>query len=321
MLAQGLPAATKTRSGAPSAMPGVSSAIMDAAVTLNPADVHADADAAAVGADAAPAARWTGPSRPGAPHGPVPWSRRWAAVAAGGHPAGIGRGEETPARRQAHVGVRRVLVVVAEAVEVVTGRQARGGPRPFGAQHEPVGDGHAGGKRGDGVVRSRRLEDEGPCGVGDQERGVVGLVVRGVGDAALPARLEQPRHHVDRLGGGAGTLEPEADQVHADQRGLGCRRVVRRADTLVPDGDPVLVDPVLGAPEPGRAGEERRMRAGVADGEVLGAQACIPPRRGGRRARRSGPRPAGGPSSWRTPCRAGPGRTGCRTWSQCREPG
>ena len=55
-------------------------------------------------------------------------------------------------------------------------------------------------------------------------------------------------------------------------------------DTLVPDGDAVLVDAVLGAPEPGRAGEERRVRAGVADGEVLRAQRAT-----GRGAAAEGP--------------------------------
>src|SRR5271154_1173804 len=50
------------------------------------------------------------------------------------------------------------------------------------------------------------------------------------------------------------------------------RGVVGGADTLVPDGDAVLVDAVLGTPEPGGAGEERGVRAGVTDGEVLRAQ-------------------------------------------------
>ena len=69
------------------------------------ADVHADADAAEVLAHPAPAARGPGRRCPGAPQGPVPWSRRWAAVAAGGEPAGCGLGEKTAARRQADVGV------------------------------------------------------------------------------------------------------------------------------------------------------------------------------------------------------------------------
>ena len=97
-------------------------------------------------------------------------------------------------------------------------------------------------------------------------------MVGGVGDAALPAGAQEVRHDLHGLGGGAGAFEAEADQVHADQRGLGRRCVMRRADTLVPDGDAVLVDAVLGPPQPGGTGEERCVRAGVADGEVLRAQ-------------------------------------------------
>ena len=94
----------------------------------------------------------------------------------------------------------------------------------------------------------------------------------GVGDAALPAVLEQAGHRVDRLGGGAGPLEAEADEVHADQGRLRGRRVVGRADTLIADGHGVLVDPVLGPPQPGGTGEEGGVGAGVPDRQVLGAQ-------------------------------------------------
>ena len=43
----------------------------------------------------------------------------------------------------------------------------------------------------DGEVGAGRLEHEGVRRVGDEERGVVGLLVGGVGDAALSARLEE----------------------------------------------------------------------------------------------------------------------------------
>ena len=96
---------------------------MDAAVTLNAADMHADADAAAVRADAG---RRHHDGTVGA--GRAPRTRPVVAQVGGrgrrGEPAGIGRGEETSAGRQADIGVRRVLVVVAEPVEVVARDEA-----------------------------------------------------------------------------------------------------------------------------------------------------------------------------------------------------
>ena len=192
--------------------------------------------------------------------------------------AGTGRREETAARRQAHIGEGGVFGGIAEPVKVL--------------EHDPVGDGHAGGERRDGIVRSGGLEHEGLGRVGDEEGRVVRLLVGGVGDAALPARLEEPAEDVDGLHRAAGAFEPETDQVHADQPGRGRGGVVGGADTLVPDGDTVLVDPVLGAPEPCGTGEQGGVGARVTDGEVLRAQ----------RAARRGP-PAKGPGDLDLPGR------------------
>ena len=94
----------------------------------------------------------------------------------------------------------------------------------------------------------------------------------GVRHAPLPVHLEQPGDDVHRLLGGPGPLEAQADQVHADERRCSRRRVVGRAHALVADGDAVLVDSVLGTPQPRRAGQERRVGPVVTDGEVLGAE-------------------------------------------------
>ena len=72
---------------------------------------------------------WTGPSVPGAPQGPVPWSRRWAAVAAGVSPPGGVDVEEAAAGRQADIGEAGVLARVAEAPEVVARARDRPTPR------------------------------------------------------------------------------------------------------------------------------------------------------------------------------------------------
>ena len=178
--------------------------------------------------------------------------------------AGTGRGKKAAAGRQTDIGVGRVLSRVTEPVELV--------------ECDPVGDGHAGGERSNGEVGSRRLEHEGLRRVGNEKGGVIGLLVRGVGNATLPARLEEPGQHVDGLGCGAGPLEPEAHQVHADEGRLGRGGVVGRGDTLVSDGHAEFVDAVLGPPQPGGTREKGGMRPGVPDGEVLRTQRA--PRRG-----------------------------------------
>ena len=84
-----------------------SSAIMDAAVTLATADVHADADAAEVVRRPGAAAAWTGPRRAGSAPGP---GAVVAQVGGGGgrrEPAGRSRGEKAAAGRQADIGVAR----------------------------------------------------------------------------------------------------------------------------------------------------------------------------------------------------------------------
>ena len=102
-----------------------------------------------------------GPSAARRPQGPLPWSRRWAAVAAGVSPPASVEREEAAARRQADVGGRRVRSGVAEAIEVVARRELGRGLVHSRAHVRPVGDGHASGERGDGVVGARRLEHEG----------------------------------------------------------------------------------------------------------------------------------------------------------------
>ncbi len=206
------------------------------------------------------------PPRPGAVVPQVP--RRGGRC----QPAGRDGREETSARRQADVGVPRVLAEVAETTEVLARGEAVRGTRPLGSEREPIGNGGAAGERSDRVVGAGRLEDVGVGGIGNEERRVVGLLMRCVRDATLPARLEQPGHHVDRLGGAAGALEPETDEVHSDQRRLCPRRVVGRGDTLIADGHAVLVHAVLGPPQPRRTREQRGVRTGVPDGEVLRAQ-------------------------------------------------
>ena len=95
----------------------------------------------------------------------------------------------------------------------------------------------------------------------------------GIGDPALAVRREEVDQDVERLLGAAGPLQPEAHQVHADEAGAApARASCTVADTFVPDGHAELVDAVLGPPEPGGAGQEGGVGAGVTDREVLGAQ-------------------------------------------------
>jgi hypothetical protein len=103
--------------------------------------------------------------------------------------------------------------------------------------------------------------------------------VRRVGDPPLAVGHEQIDQDLEGLWRGARPLEPEADKIHADQRGPGPRRVVQGGDPFVSDGHAEFIDAVLGPPQPGGARKERGMRAGVADGEVLRAQGAT-----GRRA-------------------------------------
>ena len=113
------------------------------------------------------------------------------------------------------------------------------------------------------------LQHPGGARVGEQERREVRLPARLLGDAALAMDLEQRNHDLE---GGFGTrrpLEREADQVHPDERRGGGLGVAGGPDPFVADGDPVLVEPVLEAPQPGRARTDDRGRAGIGDGDVL----------------------------------------------------
>ncbi len=84
---------------------------MDAAVTLRPCmQMLTPRRSAPTGSGG----RCTGPSVPGAPQGPVPWSRRWAAVAAGVSPP------EGAAARKRRLAARRTS---AEAVSSVGSRK------------------------------------------------------------------------------------------------------------------------------------------------------------------------------------------------------
>jgi len=78
------------------------------------------------------------------------------------------------------------------------------------------------------------------------------------------------------LVGGPATLEAEAQEVHAEETGLGRR--LARVERLVPDRDAGLVDAVLESPDPpGAAPQDRERFRGLGDLEV-GA-----PDRGARR--------------------------------------
>ncbi len=129
-----------------------------------------------------------------------------------------------------------------------------------------------------------RVEHEGLVRVGDEERGVVGVLVGGIGDPALAVHLHEGRHDLDRLLGAPGAFEAEADQVHADEGRRGRSHVVGRLDALVTDGHGVLVHAVFCSPQPSRARQKGGVRAGVTDAEVLRAQ-----RAPGRGATAGGP--------------------------------
>jgi hypothetical protein len=81
--------------------------------------------------------------------------------------------------------------------------------------------------------------------------------------------LEQLDHHVDGRRRGRRPLEAEADEVHPDQAGRGGEGVVGRPHPLVADGDAVLVDAVLQAPQPRGPGADEGVGAAVGQLQVL----------------------------------------------------
>ena len=168
--------------------------------------MHADGHPGQVLPEPAPGGLDRIPVRPGAPQGPVPWSRRCAAVERAVSPPGDveSRRRRLAARRTS--AKERVLLRIAELGEgqfpapapvrpASTRCRWRAGSR---WRSHPLG-------RGDGVVGPGRLEHEGFAGVGHQEGGVVRLPMGGVRDPALPAGLEESDHHVDGLGRHCGT--------------------------------------------------------------------------------------------------------------------
>ena len=186
--------------------------------------------------------------------------------------------QEGAAGRQAGLGVMRVLARAEPVCEVVAPAERPRATRPVAPERDAVGDGGSGGERGRRVLGSRRVDHEDVVGVGDEERGVVRVLVGGVGDPSLAVRLHETPDDLDRLLGAPGAFEAEADQIHADERRGGRPHVVGRRHALVADGHGVLVHAVLGPPQPGRARQQGGVRAGVADAEVLGAERA--PRRG-----------------------------------------
>src|SRR5262249_62070313 len=85
-------------------------------------------------------------------------------------------------------------------------------------------------------------------GTRDDEAVVVAPPPPVAGAPALPVALEVLGDDPLRLGCRAAALEPEADQVHAEEPRLG--RLLPGVKRLVADGDAALVHPLLEAPEP-----------------------------------------------------------------------
>jgi hypothetical protein len=72
--------------------------------------------------------------------------------------------------------------------------------------------------------------------------------------ATLPVGLDELGHGREGRGGRPAAFEAETHQIHSEQARLpGC---LAGEDHLVADRDPVLVDPVLEAPEPVRLRSE-----------------------------------------------------------------
>ncbi len=226
----------------------------------------------------APGAGTTGSSLPGAPHGPVPWSRRWATTARAAAerppPVGASRRRCTKARLAA----RRPS---AKPVDVAGSRHV--------SRSVPAS------RPGDERVQSRRkvsrLEMAPPLCTGraahdrpevsrtqaevpsaNKERGPVGHGVDGVGHTALAVALEERGHDVEGVLRRGGALEAEADEVHAEQGGGRQGGVVDGVDHLVADGDAVLVDAVLRTPQPRRARQHGGGGTDVGDLQILRVQ-------------------------------------------------
>ena len=85
----------------------------------------------------------------------------------------------------------------------------------------------------------------------------------GVGDPRLPPLLEQAHHRLEGLVSRRGTLEAEADEVHADETGTGRVSRMTGEDLLVADRHPRRVDAVLGAPKPCGLSHHQRDRPEV----------------------------------------------------------
>ena len=101
-------------------------------------------------------------------------------------------------------------------------------------------------------VRSGGFQHECTGRIRDQERVVIGPVGVDVAGSALTVPLDQVDDDPDGLFGRRAPLETQPDQVHA-QEPRGRNRILGK-DRVVADRDRVLVDPVLGTPEPMRTG-------------------------------------------------------------------
>ena len=149
--------------------------------------------------------------------------------------------------------------------------EIRRATRPVRPDVETVGD------VGDDVdgpgrpVTTRRLQHPRRARVGDEECVVIRPVEVQVSRAALPVRLDERRHHLERLARGAPALEPEPDQIHPRQPDGGER--LAREHRLVADRDAMRVHAVLQSPQPVRLRADDGMRLGdLRHLEVLAAQ-------------------------------------------------
>ena len=110
-----------------------------------------------------------------------------------------------------------------------------------------------------GPVSPDGLEDPRFASVGHDEGVVVEQFVGVARLAVLPVFGQQARDDIDGFLGGARPLEPEAQQVHAEQTG-GALALGFGEDRLVADGYAVFVDAHLRAPDPVRLGQDHRVR-------------------------------------------------------------
>ena len=80
--------------------------------------------------------------------------------------------------------------------------------------------------------------------------------------AVLPVLGQQHRDDIDRFLSGARPLEPEAQQVHAEQTGVLSRLALVKTASL-PMDTPCSLTPISAPPDPVRLGQDHRVRVGI----------------------------------------------------------